>query len=873
MVETDEARPLTDCNTSQKKPAFKKPKSAMDKVVGKESGGEATVEVNGVQPKRKWELWTESNHAYFLDMVLLFGRDFDRIENKMKIKAQQTGQDRYHKSKDQIRQYFYTRVKKIKNIVADGVPDADSDECRDLCKDELRAMCSYAELRKKLIKMKNAGKPTKPAAASTGPTSTGSTDEEDKKITPEEKISKFFPAYLRELLSKGEVSCKRGGRTIFVKAKSVQPSKPSVPATKISKTNAIPSDKSPARRPMPKVASRAGAIGSCPPPTPEEAEKLWLTALAKDEIATIVANDDKAELLLKTFDIFIKSKTMPHILVDKVRELHGCFCSNSTSQGSEDEDGDTAAMDADDNCDGGSGGSRPPSQIGLPDNPDNETRDKSDMMTNVEPNKEDDGQPKPLLSPSPVVSTCTNEKKSPNQSGENEQEDPDYGNKSSGLTNSSQPQKSDSPLQPGKIELELYPVPQCADTIEKSFAKHELIPQLKLTLTLSKKVPSLLKFLGKRWQKVLTKDEVSKLRFSPRSSSVGDHLLLEKPDLNGISWGFRDTNVTLEDLHKYLGKPATFSLCYTWTPNPDVARLKMDAIDSKAVAMSQRNIIADATTTHNQVSIDQQSQLSLSDTAPFSLVGPVSSGTLHPLNIASEMFASSMSGNQLGFRPVTANQSPVHHPQPLQSEQLERGREVQQQPEPQPQSIQQPSQLKPKQKLQHKPEKEEQSQHRQLDQEKPLDQTPQPHQHQQSGTHMYTSMQDGVSALQEGGMSEIPSANVVGSTGWPVGANIAQAVVHPQYSGEIGISYNNNFSIASSVAHALPAGFGEEENSIMTELNNYQPFNSAFSSSTFNEKRKASALDLTTPSSPSKLPRSWDPGESRLDSDLSLSAF
>ena len=56
---------------------------------------------------------------------LQYGRDFEQIDAKMKDKAKKTGQERYVKTKEQIRQYYYTRVKKIKEMLADNPSDGE----------------------------------------------------------------------------------------------------------------------------------------------------------------------------------------------------------------------------------------------------------------------------------------------------------------------------------------------------------------------------------------------------------------------------------------------------------------------------------------------------------------------------------------------------------------------------------------------------------------------------------------------------------------------------------------------------------------------------------------------------------------------------
>ena len=58
-------------------------------------------------------------------MGLQYGRDFEQIDVKMKDKAKKTSQERYVKTKEQIRQYYYTRVKKIKEMLADNPSDAE----------------------------------------------------------------------------------------------------------------------------------------------------------------------------------------------------------------------------------------------------------------------------------------------------------------------------------------------------------------------------------------------------------------------------------------------------------------------------------------------------------------------------------------------------------------------------------------------------------------------------------------------------------------------------------------------------------------------------------------------------------------------------
>ena len=56
---------------------------------------------------------------------LQYGRDFEQIDAKMMDKAKKTGQERYVKTKEQIRQYYYTRVKKIKEMLADNPSDGE----------------------------------------------------------------------------------------------------------------------------------------------------------------------------------------------------------------------------------------------------------------------------------------------------------------------------------------------------------------------------------------------------------------------------------------------------------------------------------------------------------------------------------------------------------------------------------------------------------------------------------------------------------------------------------------------------------------------------------------------------------------------------
>ena len=79
----------------------------------------------------------------------------------------------------------------------------------------------------------------------------------------------------------------------------------------------------------------------------------------------------------------------------------------------------------------------------------------------------------------------------------------------------------------------------------------------------------------------------------------------------------------------------------------------------------------------------------------------------------------------------------------------------------------------------------------------------------------------------------------------------------------------------------MPQGFGDEENSIMAELNNLtysSPTAGSFSPTIFvssaagaasGEKRKASAIDLNC--SPGKLARAWDAGsQPSLDKGLAF---
>ena len=72
-------------------------------------------------------------------------------------------------------------------------------------------MCSYWELRKKLLKLK-AGGTKAPAKKVEKGAANGNL--EDKKILPDEKISKNFAMYLRELLRNGEVTCKMANRKV-----------------------------------------------------------------------------------------------------------------------------------------------------------------------------------------------------------------------------------------------------------------------------------------------------------------------------------------------------------------------------------------------------------------------------------------------------------------------------------------------------------------------------------------------------------------------------------------------------------------------------------------------------------------------------------
>ena len=70
--------------------------------------------------------------------------------------------------------------------------------------DEIRAVCSYWELRKKLNRLKNSGGKASKGGANAA--AKAAIDDEDKKITPDEKISKYgrvkrlgsilFPWYL-----------------------------------------------------------------------------------------------------------------------------------------------------------------------------------------------------------------------------------------------------------------------------------------------------------------------------------------------------------------------------------------------------------------------------------------------------------------------------------------------------------------------------------------------------------------------------------------------------------------------------------------------------------------------------------------------------
>ena len=117
-------------------------------------------------------------------------------------------------------------------------------------------------------------------------------------------LPRYFNSHLRVLLSQGEVKATRGGRAIVIKARTMQPPKP--PGQPKDKAKA--QDKSPGKKTLAK-APRA-ALRGLPPITPEEADKQWRASLAKDEVAQMVATDHKAELLLKTFEIFLKSKKM-----------------------------------------------------------------------------------------------------------------------------------------------------------------------------------------------------------------------------------------------------------------------------------------------------------------------------------------------------------------------------------------------------------------------------------------------------------------------------------------------------------------------------------------------------------------------------------
>ena len=58
--------------------------------------------------------------------------------------------------------------------------------------DEIRAVCSYWELRKKLIRLKDSGgKSGKAGKGGANAAAKAAIDDEDKKITPDEKISKY----------------------------------------------------------------------------------------------------------------------------------------------------------------------------------------------------------------------------------------------------------------------------------------------------------------------------------------------------------------------------------------------------------------------------------------------------------------------------------------------------------------------------------------------------------------------------------------------------------------------------------------------------------------------------------------------------------
>ena len=646
------------------------------------------------------------------------------------------------------------------------------------------------------------------------------------------------------LLSQGEVKATRGGRAIVIKARTVQPPKPPKPPAQSG--NAKAQDKSPGKKTI--TTGPRNALRGLPPITPEEADKQWRASLAKDEVAQMVATDHKAELLLKTFDIFIKSKKMPPVLVDKVRELHQYFCrgSNAASpelveaaqpraaiqNGSSDELQVTPAGQAPAAADTGGPGAN----------------DLSSME--LSPPKLYAGG-EALVSPVPVVTAIP---RRPPASG-------DEGRNNNGTTITKPPYAGTLPppaaaaataataadppatagrgtesAPPEKLVLELYPR---STEVEKVFDAHSQAPQLQLNLTAKKGVRSLLKYLTKtQWLGIITAEDAGRLFFiapddAPPGASGGRSV-----------WTKDDATTTLGDIYMVLGRPKTLVLHYSWRDEDRPAR-ESPAVPATTVPSATTAAgVAAGTPVAASIPVPAVSAAAAlrAHTAPASAPAPAAASASPP-------------------RRLPQQQLPPH----FTPETFGLGQPGESMPPRQPSLLPGPGLSAPPPSIGYAAAGA-----------------------RQSSFQMNLTQPSGLATMGQ----PAPQAG-----GWynagPSGPGIAKplSTMAPQPYGapppqqqqqqQQDQVYNNQFGLDSVSHGTMPQGFGDEENSIMAELNNLtysSPTAGSFSPTIFvssaagaasGEKRKASAIDLNC--SPGKLARAWDAGsQPSLDKGLAF---
>eukprot|EP00050_Salpingoeca_kvevrii_P012656 m.24063 g.24063 ORF g.24063 m.24063 type:complete len:598 (-) comp4216_c0_seq1:20-1813(-) len=138
-------------------------------------------------PARHSAIWTNAQNEQFFDSLREFGRDFDKVERRVPSK-----------SREQIRNYYYRTLKKVKGMLSPAGIMFDSNNHEQ----ERQALLCYWELRKKLEKYDKA-------------------TQADGCIRPDEKLHSKFPKLLVQLVRDGQVDLQKGKRKIRVKLPSI----------------------------------------------------------------------------------------------------------------------------------------------------------------------------------------------------------------------------------------------------------------------------------------------------------------------------------------------------------------------------------------------------------------------------------------------------------------------------------------------------------------------------------------------------------------------------------------------------------------------------------------------------------------------------